>query len=61
MSKDYYFSIEFPTIVTADSPHEARLKLSEQIDEMIFNGEFDSYIQDINLWDITKTESNKNK
>jgi len=61
MSRDYYFNLELPAIIVAENEIEARNKLQEHLEEMDESDELREYILDVNLWDIEKVESNKNK
>ena len=61
MSKDYYFNLELPVIIVAESETDARLKLQEHLEEMDESDELREYILYVNLWDIEKVESNKHK
>jgi len=63
MTKDYYFSLDFPVIITADDEDEAYQKLAERIDVYMWNGKEDligsALVAD--EWRITKVEDNTNK
>lgn len=63
MSKDYYFSLDFPVIITADDEDEAYRKLAERIDVYMWNGKEDLIGSALvaGEWRITKVEDNTNK
>jgi len=63
MSKDYYFSLDFPVIITADDEDEAYRKLAERIDVYMWNGKEDliGSAHVAGEWRITKVEDNTNK
>ena len=63
MTKDYYFSLDFPVIITADDEDEAYRKLAERIDVYMWNGKEDLIGSALvaGEWRITKVEDNTNK
>ena len=66
MSKDYYFSFEFPLIITAKNLYEAKKKLQTEITELFQNDEDLLYdmglnFQDAENWILTEIQDNTNK
>jgi len=66
MNKYYYFSFEYPLIVTGKNLYEARKKLQTEITKLFQNDEDLLYdmgldFQDAENWTLTDIQNNTNK